>query len=311
MQCPFLNKTSVKYCGLCRRTLIPLTGSLGDADLCSGPGYLSCPLLKDRQNVPLDETRCPYLCVADVHSCGAAPFRKQIPCNQTTLSRCTNEGHVYCQLFLSLTEASPAPAPTVGTPSATTSRQPAATIDMPPGLGYAPNHMWFDRGTGETWHVGMDAFFGRALGRIDEVIYPHHGNRRRPVVRIRAGGVDFDLAFPDVIQSVEINPHLVVDPSGILTDPYGRGWLFEGASLPAGPGREPDCLREGVAATLWMEEECDRLESFVRDHLEPHGVTDTRLRREDRGPLGTTLDAPALMRLYTEFFTLKSGRTVT
>ena len=37
----------------------------------------------------------------------------------------------------------------------------------------------------------------------------------------------------DVMQGIEINAHLVSDPSEVLRDPYGRGWLFEGVCLPA------------------------------------------------------------------------------
>ena len=309
MQCPFLRKTSVKFCGLCRLTMIPLDGNVGLPEQCSGPDYRKCPLVRDRNLDQPQEARCPFLSVGDVHSCAAAPVQKQIPCNLTTQSRCTNEGHAYCQLFLSMTETGAASPPIAETEA--NSQDRGAAIPMPASLAYAPNHMWFDPGNGTTWHVGVDAFFGRALGQVDEIIFPHHGNDRRPMVRIRAGGVDFDLAFPNVIQPMEINTHLVADPSGILTDPYGRGWMFEGATLPKGSGRDPvayaKTLRQGDAATLWMQEEWERLDHFVREHL---GRTPGAANLDPCEPLSAVLDRPTLMRLHTEFFTFSSKRTV-
>jgi len=300
---------NVKFCGLCRLTMIPLSETNLATEQCSGQDYYKCALVRERHEGPLPKDRCPFLSVGDVHYCALAPIPKLIPCNQTTVSRCTNEGHKYCQLFLDMARAGEETSPADG--RSTDAGDQMIEISMPDSLAYAPNHLWFDCGNGRTCHVGVDAFFGRALGKVDEVIYPHHENNRRPMVRFRTDGFDFDLVFPGEIQEIEINAHLVADPSEVLRDPYGRGWLFEGVTLPA---RRNDAIRtlekdllRGAAARRWMNQECARLNGFVHEHLHENSE-DTGLplpfgcRVQDH--LAEILDRRTLVRLHSEFFTL-------
>lgn len=316
MQCPFLRKMNVKYCGLCRLTKIPLRGTDLAAEQCSGPDYQKCTLVHERHEGPLPLDGCPFLSVGDVHYCDVAPFQKLIPCNQTTVSRCKNEGHKYCQLYLSMTESSPATGDSDDAKRAATSSGDADEVALPESLAYAPNHLWFDRGDGRTCHVGVDAFFARALGHVDEVIYPQHDDNRRPMVRFRVGGVDFDLLFPNVMQGTEINAHLVADPTEVVRDPYGRGWLFEGVTVPPSSPEAPRSLEagllRGMAARNWMRLECERLAGFVHEHLSEHTDETGLLVQDGGGPVGLiapAMDRRTLIRLHSEFFTLRNGRT--
>lgn len=317
MQCPFLRKMNVKFCGLCRSTMIPMNQGNAAADLCSGPGYLDCPLVREHPPLGGPQDHCPHLSVGDVHFCSVAPFQKLIPCNRTTASRCTDDGHKYCQTYLNMVgagqlegtaaAATPPPGHTSGT---------ELDLPLPEALAYAPNHLWLDLGDGPTCHVGVDAFVGRALGHIDEVIYPHLGDSRRPLARLRSAGVDFDLVFPNTMLAWDINPHLATDPGAALSDPYGRGWLFEGVSLPGRAQDGPHPLEKGLirgpAARSWMREECDRLACFAHDHLREHDTSTGLLMQDGGAPLGhlaAALDRPALIRLHHEFFSLRHGRT--
>jgi len=303
MRCPFLHKMNVKYCGLYRQTMIPLGGTDLATERCSQPGFRDCPLLTATRDTLPAADQCPHLCVADVHYCEAAPVRKLIPCNRTAVSRCTDDGHRHCQLYLAMAD----PAPETDDPEEPgdpPSPAPVEAIPMPGPLAYAPNHMWLDRTGGTTCHVGVDAFFARALGRIDGISYPYHRDGGRPVARFLVGSAALDLTFPNPMHAHEINAHLVVDPTEVLRDPYGRGWLFEGVTVPADPLDRG--LRRGAEARHWMESECDRLAAFAHDQL-----TDGRVMNDGgrcRGDLAQRLDAGGLLRLHAEFFALKGRR---
>lgn len=317
MQCPFLRKMNVKFCGLRRSTMIPLNLGNSTGEQCSGPDYHQCTLIREDPDLAPSADHCPHLSVGDVHFCSVAPIPKLIPCNRTTVSRCTDDGHKYCQLFIAMTEADPvAEQADPATPPPEMPEEQELGFAMPGALAYAPNHLWLDLGDGQTCHVGVDAFFGRALGRVDEVVYPHLGDNRRPMVRFKTAGVDFDLVFPNVMQAYEINPHLLADPAAAIDDPYGRGWLFEGMPLPgrhpSGPHPLEIGLTRGPQARRWMREECDRLAGFAHEHLHEHDECAGQLVQDGgalHGSLAASVDRPVLVRLHQEFFSLRPGRT--
>jgi glycine cleavage system H lipoate-binding protein len=191
----------------------------------------------------------------------------------------------------------------------------APEIPMPEALAFTPNHMWLFLGDRQTCHVGVDAFFSRALGRLDEISFPRPLESPRPVVRFKVNGVDFDLTFPNVMQVQETNTHLANHPSDVLQDPYGKGWIFEG--IPVSSWSQPDqhplekgLLRGGEART-WMREEMDRLDSFVHEQLKRHHKGEQVLMQDGGqalGHLSETLDSAGLVRLHREFFSLHNGR---
>ncbi|MBE0567108.1 MAG: hypothetical protein IH621_14195 [Krumholzibacteria bacterium] len=313
MKCPFLQTKSVKYCGLCRLTMIPLDGDGRTPEPCSGPGYEACPLLAAHHDGPLPQDQCPHLHFGDVHCCAASAVQKQIPCSRTAVSRCTDEGHRHCPLYLAMAE--PGRGGDDGDGDGGDDGRDDGDLPVPDTLAFAPNHLWLDHRGGRTCHIGVDAFFGRALGRVDEIHFPFDRGDGRPAVRIRAAGVDFDLVFPNRVEAVEANPHLAVAPRDILCDPYGRGWLFEG--IVSGPsaagGRHPlhRGLRRGAEARRWMRREHERLALFVHDRLLDTSDAATPLLQDGgfpRLPLADVLPAGALVRLHTEFFSHHTGR---
>ncbi|MEZ4386417.1 MAG: hypothetical protein R3D98_02330 [Candidatus Krumholzibacteriia bacterium] len=307
MQCPFLRKKNVKFCGLDRRAMIPLGGLAPTLERCSGPDFRRCALLGEHGDAVPDGVECPHLCVTDAHYCELAPVRKLIPCNRTTMSRCADGGHRFCPLFLSV--ADPRSDATGSTDSDPTADLCLESVPMPATLAFAPNHMWLDRGDGRTCHVGLDAFVTRALGRIDAVSFPYHRDECRPVVRLSVGGAVLDFAFPNAMRCTELNTHLVVDPSEVVRDPYGRGWLFEGLCPPARPDDVTEPIETGLlrgeAARAWMDRECDRLSVFVHDHVtRPQPETGAVMQDggRPRGRLADLVDSATLHRLHTTFF---------
>lgn len=313
MKCPFLQTKSVKYCGLCRLTMIPLDSTGQAQERCSGPGYQACSLVHARHGDELPADRCPFLRCGEVHCCAASAVQKLIPCSATAVSRCSDDGHRHCSLYLAM--ADPQHEAAAGDVAAA----PGGVdedLPVPGNLAFAGNHMWLDHKVGRTCHLGVDAFFGRALGRVDEVSFPFHRSDGRPAVRIRSGGVDFDLVFPNALPGAEINAHLLRDPSEVLRDPYRRGWLFEGIVSGSGSGGRELPLRNGLlrgpAARRWMRRESIRLARFVHDRL-LDGCDAAAPVMQDGGfpclPLADVLPGGALVRLHEEFFSLPIERT--
>ncbi|MFO7608483.1 MAG: hypothetical protein R6X35_04700 [Candidatus Krumholzibacteriia bacterium] len=318
MTCPFLQTQNVKYCGLCRLTMIPVGGGDQAPERCSGPGYAACPLLAAHHEGPLPADQCPYLRFGEVRCCAASAVQKLIPCNSAAVSRCTDDGFRHCPLYLALAEPDRPGGDDDGAERADgpgCARSGDGDLDVPDTLAFAPNHLWLDHRGGRTCHIGVDAFFGRALGRVDEVTFPFGHGDGRPAVRIRAGGVDFDLVFPNAVQEAEANPHLAVAPGDLLRDPYGHGWLFEGivSGHAATGGLHPlhRGLRRGAEARRWMRREEERLARFVHDRLLDTSDATPPLV-QDGGfpclPLADVLPAGALVRLHDEFFANGTGR---
>ncbi len=313
MKCPFLQTKSVKYCGLCRLTMIPLDTTGQAQERCSGPGYQVCSLVRARHEDPLPADGCPYLRSGEVQCCAASAVQKLIPCSATAVSRCSDDGHRHCALYLAM--ADPRHEATDGDEPVAPGGY-AEDLPVPDNLAFAGNHMWLDHQSGRTCHVGVDAFFGRALGRLDRVSYPSRRGDDRPVVRLRAGGVDFDLMFPNALHGAESNAHLTLDPSAVLRDPYGRGWLFEGIVSDTASGGRGLPLRNGLlrgpAARRWMRRENTRLARFVHDRLLDCGDAAAPVM-QDGGfpclPLADVLPGGALVRLHAEFFALPGERT--
>ena len=99
MQCPFLREARVKYCEASpfRRMILELASDTA-SERCSSPAWTECPAatraFDDRR-----AERCPFLREALTEFCSASPVTKYIPANDSLLSRCRSDGHVYCELY--------------------------------------------------------------------------------------------------------------------------------------------------------------------------------------------------------------------
>ena len=305
MQCPFLRKLNVKFCGLYGLKLIPLSADSAATERCLSAAYRECRLLRDAPESGAPQDHCPHLCVEDVHYCDLAPVRKLVPCNKATVSRCCGDGHRYCDLYLALAE-----------PHARSGADCVEGTDddlkLPDGLAFAPNHTWLDEGDGERVHVGVDAFFTSALGEVEAVTFPARRNAARPSVLVRVGGLELEMVFPLALRDIEGNAHLATAPSTVSRDPYGRGWLLAGHAT--GDPRDPDPstqgpeLLRGPAAGRWMRHERERLSHFVHAWLDEQPGADLAT---DGGEAGSRLigklDRRTLVRLHQEFFSIRDG----
>jgi glycine cleavage system H lipoate-binding protein len=250
MPCPFLREIRVKYCQSASiRKLIPMVDSGRTDEKCSAASHTSCPVFQ-AQTAEMDSLACPYLRESLMQYCGAAPVAKFVPYSESLLSRCGNDSHRYCELYLALAHPSPPPGE-------------VDAIPMPDCLQYSANHMWLDTTEDGICHAGIDAFLSRTLGKIDRISYVSTNGRRRPTAILSAAGCDLEVVFPNEILLTGCNLYLRADPSRLVAEPYTGGWMFEGAPLPETSRN----LLQGVEARQWMEREECRMNEFVQERM--------------------------------------------
>lgn len=307
MQCPFLRKLNVKYCGLYGMKMIPLNADSAATERCLSAAYRDCRLVRQAPETGTPHDRCPHLCVEDVHYCDLAPVRKLVPCNKAAVSRCCGDGHRYCDLYLALAEPHARP----GTDDVDGMD---GGLTPPDGLAFAPNHTWLDEGDGGRMHLGVDALFTSALGEVEAVTFPVRRAAARPSVLVRVGGLDLEMVFPLALHDIEGNAHLATSPATVSRDPYGRGWLLAGYATGGprdadAPSRGPELMR-GPVARRWMQRERERLSRFVHEWLDERQGADLATDGGEAGVrLTGMLDRRTLVRLHQEFFSIRDGGT--
>jgi glycine cleavage system H protein len=190
--------------------------------------------------------RCPYLDEPLTQYCSAAPVVKYIRYSEALLSRCGSDRYRYCELYLALAN-----------PAQKTGDLWAGDISVPGHLLYSSNHMWFDPGAGETWHVGIDAFLAKVLGTVERITFLTTRGSGRPTAVLTVRGMDLQIVFPCMLPVASAHEYLRARPAALTSDPYGEGWLFEGNKA------EARGLLNAPAAAEWMRGEVDRLSEFV------------------------------------------------
>jgi glycine cleavage system H lipoate-binding protein len=307
MRCPFLQEAAVRFCEVGPfRKLIPISSSQPDTEKCSSPGFARCPWAAGRLEQLPEAASCPFLRKTLVQYCSAAPERRFVPYSDLLLSCCTSDSHRYCDLFLAVAkpERRKGDASHGGAGGA-----PEDAVEVPPALAFSPNHMWLDLRPDASCHVGMDAFFAKVMGAIEEISFATPGSRGRPTAIARAHGVSLPLVFPGFLPYLHCNVRLRTDPGRIVSDPYGRGWLFEGSVAfdPAGDLRR-GLLRglfSGEHVLAWMKSELERMTHYVHERLSRAAPGQGRLLADG----GVFCDGVALhlspgdlLQLFNEFF---------
>jgi glycine cleavage system H lipoate-binding protein len=241
MTCPFLREGRARYCNAAPVRKLILDGPGATAGgRCTSPAYTECALVVQNES---GGGRCPHLEEIHVQYCGASPVARLVPFSESSLSRCSNGGHRYCDNYLGIAH------PHRGEPSAE--------------LLFTPNHLWLDVNEDGMCHVGLDSFLASVVHRVEGITFVTHSGTRRPVVTVRVDGVEWPIAFPNPLLIQGVNINLQSHPERVTQDPYGSGWLFEGWELP---NRTRDGLIAGPRAAAWMSEERQRLSRFVNDN---------------------------------------------
>ena len=317
MRCPFLRESQVKSCQASSfRKVIPRSADSGSDELCSTPAHVTCSAVRSHhEGIPSPE-RCPFLHESLVQYCAAAAVPTYVPYSESSISRCGNDTHLYCELYLALA------VPSGGSPLEAVPGGGHATVDgvdVPEGLGYAQNHLWMDVSPDGTCHVGVDAFLARVLGQVDEITFLTTKGTVRPSVRLSVNGVDLPLVFPRAIKITAVNSALRVHPERLVADPYGSGWLFEG-TLPEEKAKKPQASPEppspfptllpGPEAEKWIHDEVSRLNLTVHEiasRPDPDGLTVMADGGSFAAGLPKHLTREETMRLFDAFFSSEAA----
>jgi len=319
MRCPFLDGDRVRYCqASAHRKMIADRGGADVRERCSTPAYVGCPAATPRLGDAAPGDRCPFLQEAWVQFCSAAPLTKYIPANDSLLSRCNSDGHLYCELYLA--EADPGGA---RLPDVSGGREPARIGDhmvvvdgvpVPENLWFAPNHMWLDVAEDGNCHCGIDGFLAKALGAVDRVSFVKTPGVERPTAVLSVGAVDLQLVFPNPLRDRVANVYLRSEPGKLTADPYGAGWLFEGVepTLPGAPvgAATRAGLISGESAARWIDGETDRLARFVHERIgRPGPDGSTAMADGGRVVAGilARLDRDDALELLDAFFSSRGG----
>lgn len=244
MACPFLKEGRAQYCHAApvRKMILEGPGVLGGGR-CASPEYYHCEFV-DRDEVP--QGCCPHLGEIHVQYCGTTSPTKLIPFSESELSICATGGYRYCESYLTLA-------------------RPHGALAPPPDLLYSPNHFWLAAEESGLCHIGLDAFLAEVVGKVDGITFVTTHGSQRPVVALTVHGVEWPLTFPNPILIQKVNSHLRADPSRLISDPYGSGWLFSGWELPS----QTTCgLISGPPSAAWQSEEFDRLTREVHESLQ-------------------------------------------
>jgi len=287
MSCPFLKEARVKYCAKSAiRKMIPIAGNVAQ-EICSLPRYRECSVYRGGA-LDSREPQCPHLRESTAEYCAAAAVSRLIPATQPLLSRCGSDAHRYCDVFLGA--ANRTGAETIG------------GILMPSWLCYSANHMWLDAAESGCCYLGLDAFLIRVLGTVERITFLRQTAVHRPCAVLTVRGVDLELIFPHPLLLTGTNLYLRANAAKLTSDPYGRGWLFQGVQPPGCTPVDSGLIR-GDAIPLWIEREIGRMSAFLSEcGISRHGGT----VMNDGGVFGPDvlahLSREETLRLFHEFF---------
>lgn len=279
MRCPFLKEAEVKFCGSSALgKMIVKTPKASADEKCSTSHYVDCNVYKTL-NLGHDTPRCPAMQEMPVQYCAAAPVQKFIPYSESIVSRCGNDNHRYCELYIAMAHPEKQTTPAAHAApihNGESSMQPALLdhsideIQGPGGLFYSNNHMWLDVTEEGSCHVGIDGFLAKLLGQVDQVRFVTCKGLNHPTAVLKVRGVDIHMVFPNPMLLTGSNLYLRAHPEK-LADPYGAGWLFEGVTPPPSAGKSSASvcagLMDGDQAQDWMAGEVGRISTFVHEKL--------------------------------------------
>lgn len=139
-----------------------------------------------------------------------------------------------------------------------------AGFEVPEGYSFHPGHTWvLDEGR-QNARVGLDAFAGNLLGKIDSIEladlnrWVRQGQKLCTVTR---EGRSIDLLSPVEGVLVSVNHEVLKNPNLVVDDPYKNGWLcvIKAPELSTNTKN----LLHGPIVAPWMQNSITRIGSMI------------------------------------------------
>jgi glycine cleavage system H protein len=140
-------------------------------------------------------------------------------------------------------------------------------FQFPQTLYYHQGHSWAKLEEGLV-RIGLDDFAQRLLGRPDSIELPLTGTKVRQGDvgwRMRIQGKAIEMLSPVTGEVMAINKKVLEDPSLILKDPYGEGWLLK--IKPENLRVDLRNLLKGETLKGWIQGTLDRLRERLGGEL--------------------------------------------
>ena len=141
----------------------------------------------------------------------------------------------------------------------------AMKVPQPPqGIFLDAAHTWLRITSDGRLRVGIDDFLAEAVGQVDKVEVPAQGTtieRGSPLFTLFVKGRKLVVPSPAAGTVMSANDKALRDPSAVVRDPYGAGWVASLWTRDHHAAISP--LRIGAAATHFLREELHRLADFM------------------------------------------------
>ena len=175
----------------------------------------------------------------------------------------------------------------------------AAGFEAPDEYCFHPGHTWVVDEGRQNARVGVDAFAGNLIGKIDsiEVVDLNRWVRQgQPLCTITRDGRSVEMLCPVEGVLVSVNHEVLKNPNLIVDDPYRNGWLCQ-IKAPEMSTNVKNLLR-GAIVPAWMQNSLARVAGMVQQ-MNPALAQDGGLPVKG---LLFQVDANAQQQLAKEFF---------
>lgn len=130
----------------------------------------------------------------------------------------------------------------------------------PERVSYHPGHSWLMRERKNVVRVGADEFAAALAGKVEKIELPKAGQwirQGQKIVTFYRDGQKTDMVSPTEGEVLETNAEVLVNPSILRQDPYGKGWMVT-VHVPDEESTGRNLVPKGLVRQ-WMRESVERL----------------------------------------------------
>lgn len=136
-------------------------------------------------------------------------------------------------------------------------------ISIPENVSIAANHTWMRKSVDGTITIGFDELLSRLVGVVESVTLSSKSDALVPSAEaaIEVKGRTLRLASPVRGNIVDTNADVLRNPSLILSDPYGRGWLMKVRASAGEAERSKQFI--ALRPAEWLREQIALVRDFI------------------------------------------------